>query len=63
MRVTSVYPGRTATAMQEKVRGQEGAEYQPADFIQPATLAAAVRFVLDTPRDAQIPDLTLRSGV
>ncbi|WP_161883695.1 SDR family oxidoreductase [Deinococcus alpinitundrae] len=63
VRVTSVYPGRTATAMQEKVRGQEGAEYQPADFIQPATLAAAVRFVLDTPRDAQIPELTLRSGV
>lgn len=62
VRVTSVYPGRTATAMQEKVRQQEGAAYHPGDFIQPSTLAGAVRFVLDTPRDAQIPDLTLRSG-
>ncbi|UWX63134.1 SDR family oxidoreductase [Deinococcus rubellus] len=63
VRVTSVYPGRTATAMQEKVRGQEGADFEPGKYIQPSTLAGAVRFVLDTPRDAQILDLTLRSGV
>jgi len=63
VRITSIYPGRTATGMQEKVRGQEGADYHSADFIQPATLAAAVRFVLDAPRDTQIPELTLRPGV
>ncbi|WP_189718707.1 SDR family oxidoreductase, partial [Streptomyces chryseus] len=30
VRVTSVYPGRTASAMQEKVHQQEGKEYDPS---------------------------------
>ena len=63
VRVTSLYPGRTATAMQAKVRRQEGADYDPEQFIQPQTLANTLRFVLDAPRDAQIPELTIRPGV
>ena len=35
VRVTSVYPGRTATPMQEKVHQQEGKEYDAARWIDP----------------------------
>lgn len=61
LRVTSVYPGRTASAMQEKVRWQEGEIYDPAAFIQPQMLAQTVRFVLDAPRDVLLSDITARS--
>ena len=62
VRVSTVYPGRTATAMQEKVHEQEGKAYDAADWIDPATVAAAILHVLDLPRDATIPDLTVRPG-
>ncbi|MBD7956827.1 SDR family oxidoreductase [Microbacterium sp. Sa4CUA7] len=63
VRVSSVYPGRTATAMQERVHEQEGRAYEPADFIDPASVVTSILTVLDLPRDAQIPDLTIRPGV
>ncbi|AWN23194.1 short chain dehydrogenase [Deinococcus irradiatisoli] len=62
VRVTSLYPGRTATAMQEKVHRQEGAAYSPERFIQPESLARTLRFVLDAPRDALLSDVTVRAG-
>ncbi|MBB4891154.1 NADP-dependent 3-hydroxy acid dehydrogenase YdfG [Streptomyces olivoverticillatus] len=62
VRVTSVYPGRTATAMQEKVHRQEGKEYQPEKWIDPASVAATVLLAIDLPRDAEIHDLTVRPG-
>ena len=60
--VTSIYPGRTATEMQRKVRAQEKGGYDPADYIQPHTVARAVVTALTTPRDAVITDLTVRPG-
>lgn len=60
VRVTSVYPGRTATAMQERVHAQEGKDYDPDAWIQPETVAEAVLGVLDLGPDATVPDLTLR---
>jgi len=62
VRVSTVYPGRTATAMQEKVHEQEGKAYHAADWIDPATVAAAIVHVLDLPRDATVPDLTVKPG-
>jgi NADP-dependent 3-hydroxy acid dehydrogenase YdfG len=62
VRVTSVYPGRTATAMQEKVHAQEGKEYDPADWIRPESVATAVLTALDLPRDAEMTDVTVRPG-
>jgi short-subunit dehydrogenase len=61
VRVTSVYPGRTATPMQQKVHDQEGRDYSARDWIDPATVAAAILQVLDLPTDATISDLTLKS--
>ena len=60
VRVTSVYPGRTATPMQAKVHEQEGKAYDAADWIQPGTVVDAILHVLDLPGDATIPDLTIK---
>lgn len=62
VRVSTVYPGRTATPMQEKVRAQEGGPYDEAAYVRPETVAATIRFVLDAPRDATLPDLSVRPG-
>lgn len=62
VRVTTVYPGRTATPMQEKVHAQEGADYDADRWIDPASVAAAIITALDLPRDAVISDLSIRPG-
>ncbi|MEU9043562.1 MULTISPECIES: SDR family oxidoreductase [unclassified Kitasatospora] len=62
VRVTSVYPGRTATAMQVKVHQQEGKEYDADRWIEPESVAKAVLAALDTSRDAEITDITVRPG-
>ncbi|MFJ3781207.1 SDR family oxidoreductase [Streptomyces sp. NPDC090093] len=62
VRVTSVYPGRTASPMQVKVHQQEGKEYDPARWIDPESVATAILTALDLPRDAEINDLTVRPG-
>ncbi|MFD4988372.1 SDR family oxidoreductase [Streptomyces sp. NPDC058374] len=60
VRVTSVYPGRTASAMQQKIHQQEGKEYDPAQWISPDSVATALLTALDLPADAVINDLTIR---
>jgi len=62
VRVTSVYPGRTATDMQAKVHAQEGKDYDPSEWIAPESVATAVLTALDLPRDAEMTDVTGRPG-
>ncbi|MFJ2605728.1 MULTISPECIES: SDR family oxidoreductase [unclassified Streptomyces] len=62
VRVTSVYPGRTASPMQAKVHQQEGKQYDAARWIDPESVATTILTTLDLPRDAQIPDVTIRPG-
>jgi NADP-dependent 3-hydroxy acid dehydrogenase YdfG len=62
VRVTSVFPGRTATAMQQRVHDQEGKEYDAGDWIAPETVAATILHVLDLPADATVPDVTVSPG-
>ncbi|GGQ44756.1 short chain dehydrogenase [Streptomyces mutabilis] len=62
VRVTSVYPGRTASPMQAKVHRQEGKEYDPARWIDPESVATTILMALDLPRDAEVNDLTVRPG-
>jgi len=62
LRVSSVYPGRTATPMQEKVHRQEGKEYEPEKFISPDAVATTVLTALDLPRGAEVTDLSVRPG-
>ncbi|MFI6704618.1 SDR family oxidoreductase [Streptomyces sp. NPDC050509] len=62
VRVTSVYPGRTASPMQAKVHQQEGKEYDASRWIDPESVATTIVAALDLPRDAQIDDVTVRPG-
>lgn len=60
VRVTTIFPSRTATPMQEKVHEQEGRSYDAARWIQPGTVTDSILHVLDLPPDASVPDLTIR---
>ncbi|MGZ6733850.1 MAG: SDR family oxidoreductase [Nocardioides sp.] len=60
VRVTTVFPSRTATPMQEKVHEQEGGVYDAARWIRPETVVDTILHVIDLPRDATIPDVTIR---
>ncbi|WP_406384174.1 SDR family oxidoreductase [Streptomyces sp. NBC_01618] len=62
IRVTSVYPGRTASPMQAKVHQQEGKEYDASRWIDPESVATTIVMALDLPRDAEVNDLTVRPG-
>jgi short-subunit dehydrogenase len=60
VRVTSLFPSRTATPMQEKVHEQEGRTYDASRWILPGTVVDAIVHVLDLPRDATVPELVIR---
>ncbi|MFL6024781.1 MAG: SDR family oxidoreductase [Marmoricola sp.] len=60
VRVTTIFPSRTATPMQEKVHEQEGRSYDAARWIRPGTVTDSILHVLDLPPDASVPDLTIR---
>ncbi|WP_148614852.1 SDR family oxidoreductase [Nocardioides rubriscoriae] len=63
VRVTSVFPSRTATPMQERVHAQEGRTYDASRWISPDTVADTILHVLDLPGDATIPEVTVRPVV
>jgi NADP-dependent 3-hydroxy acid dehydrogenase YdfG len=60
VRVLSVYPGRTATRMQEQIHAFEGALYEPHRLIQPEDIASIVIRALAAPRSVEITDILLR---
>jgi short-subunit dehydrogenase len=63
VRVTTLFPSRTATPMQEKVHEQEGKTYDSSLWISPETVAATLLHVIDLPPDATIPEVTVRPVV
>jgi NADP-dependent 3-hydroxy acid dehydrogenase YdfG len=60
LRVTTVYPGRTATDMQREVRAAEGAPYQPENYLDPNSVAHAIHYAIHAPADAHLPELVIR---
>jgi len=60
IRVLSIFPGRTATPMQEALRAEEGRSYHADDYAQPADVAAMVLAALTLPRSAEVTDISLR---
>ncbi len=60
VRVITVFPGRTATPMQEEVHRYEGRPYDAERFLQPQDVAAAVVNALSLPRTAEVTDLHIR---
>lgn len=60
VRVLTIYPGRTATAMQALVHEMEGRSYVPERFLQPGDIAAVVVNALSLPRSAEVTDVQIR---
>ena len=60
IRVLSVYPGRTASAMQEALYKQEGRIYEPEKMLQPEDVAETVVSALSLKRTAEITDILIR---
>ena len=62
VRVSSVFPGRTATPMQEKVHRHEDKPYDAGQWIRPETVADTIVRLIDLPPDATIPEVVVRPG-
>jgi NADP-dependent 3-hydroxy acid dehydrogenase YdfG len=60
LRVTTVFPGRTDTEMQRELVAYEGGDYNPAEFLRPETVAAAVANAVATPPDGHLHEVVLR---
>jgi NADP-dependent 3-hydroxy acid dehydrogenase YdfG len=60
VRVTTVFPGRADTPMQERVHEHEQKLYDTARLLRPDTVAQSILHVIDLPADATIHDLTIR---
>jgi len=60
LRVTTVYPGRTDSEMQRELVEFEGGTYDPANFLKPETVAAAVAYAVATPPDGHVHEVVLR---
>ncbi|CAA0116161.1 putative oxidoreductase [Mycolicibacterium vanbaalenii] len=60
LRVTSVHPGRIATAMQEDLVAYEGRDYDPTQFLSAGTVARVTADAINAPRDAHIHEVIVR---
>ena len=60
IRVISVFPGRTATAMQETLHQFEGRRYQAAELVQPDDIAELILGALIMSRTAEVTDVMVR---
>lgn len=62
VRVTTIFLGATATEKLRQVRTAFASRYDPAECIQPETLAAMVVWVLAAPPDGYVSELVVRPG-
>ncbi len=60
IRVVSVFPGRTATTMQEAVHRFEGRRYEAAELVQADDVAELIVGALAIPRTAEVTDVMVR---
>jgi short-subunit dehydrogenase len=60
VRVLSVYLGRTASEMQERICQLEGRPYRPNLLLQPEDVASVILNALSLPRSAEVTDIQIR---
>ncbi|MEV0696525.1 SDR family oxidoreductase [Saccharopolyspora sp. NPDC050389] len=60
VRVTSVFPGRTATDMQRTVRDQEGGAFEPDHYLRPESVAAPIVAAVRASGDAHLTEIIVR---
>ncbi|MBS0581156.1 MAG: SDR family oxidoreductase [Proteobacteria bacterium] len=61
IRVTSLYPGRTATPRMARIYRREGKRYRPALLMSAADVAGVVVALAQLPAGVEVTDLHLRS--
>jgi len=60
IRVTIVFPGRTATPRQAAIHDAEGKSYRPERLMQPSDVAELVLAALRLPRTAEVTEIAVR---
>lgn len=60
VRVLSVFPGRTASRMQEEIHRHEQRAFEPENLIQPQDIAEVVVKSLELPATAEVTDIHIR---
>lgn len=60
VRVLSVYPGRTASPMQEAIHKMEKRSYDGTRLMQPIDVAEAIVYALCAPKTAEVTDISIR---
>ena len=60
IRVTTVFPGRTATPRQAMIHDWEGKPYHPDRLLQPEDVAAIVVASIALPRTAEVTEISIR---
>ena len=60
LRVLSLFLGRTATAMQERLCEQNQQPYRPSTLLQPQDVATMVLAALALPMTAEVTDISIR---
>ncbi len=61
VRVSSVHPGRVDTEMQVALQeGRGNTDYDGSLYVRPESVAAAVRFAVDTTEESIIEEITVR---
>jgi NADP-dependent 3-hydroxy acid dehydrogenase YdfG len=61
VRVSSVHPGRVDTEMQVALQAHRGnTDYDGSLYVRPESVAAAVRFAVDTTEESVIEEITVR---
>ena len=63
VRVLSVYLGRTASEMQERIHQMEGKSYRPELLLQPEDVASVILNALSLPLTAEVTDIHIRPMV
>jgi NADP-dependent 3-hydroxy acid dehydrogenase YdfG len=61
IRVSSVYPGQTATPQMKRIYSQRGAKYAPAKLMSARDVAAAAVMLASLPRGMEVTDIHIRS--
>ena len=60
IRILSVYLGKTATDMQERIHDFHGKPYRPELLLQPCDVASVVMNALSLPPTAEVTDIHIR---
>jgi NADP-dependent 3-hydroxy acid dehydrogenase YdfG len=61
IRVSSIYPGQTATPQMRQIYAQRGAQYDPAKLLSPRDVAAIAVTLASLPKGMEVTDIHIRS--